>query len=41
MKSFFKSFFEFCEAFGTARAAAYLARHGRITEAKALYEPSK
>jgi len=37
MKLFFKSFFEFCEAFGTARAAAYLARTGRYDEVKALY----
>ena len=37
MKSFFKSFCSFCEAFGTARAAAYLARQGRVTEAKAMY----
>jgi len=37
MKSFFKSFFEFCKAFGTARAAACLARQGRVSEAKAMY----
>jgi hypothetical protein len=37
MKSFFNSFCSFCEAFGTARAAAYLARTGRYDEVKALY----
>jgi hypothetical protein len=36
MKSFLKSFADFCEAFGTARAAAYLARQGRIDEAKTV-----
>lgn len=37
MKSFFKAFASFCEAFGTARAATYLAQQGKIAEVKALY----
>jgi hypothetical protein len=37
MKSFLNSFLNFCEAFGTARAAAYLARTGRYNEVKELY----
>jgi hypothetical protein len=37
MKSFFRSFLAVCEAMGQARAAAVLARAGKINEAKALY----
>jgi hypothetical protein len=37
MKSIFKSFYSICESIGTARAAAFLARQGRVEEAKALY----
>lgn len=32
-----KSFYSICESIGTARAAAFLARQGRVEEAKALY----
>jgi hypothetical protein len=38
MKAIFNSFWSFLEAFGQARAAAILARQGRIEEAKAVYE---
>ena len=37
MKSLFKSFMSFCEAFSTARTATYLARLGHYKEATALY----
>jgi hypothetical protein len=37
MKSIVKSIWSFLEAFGQARAAASLARQGRIEEAKAVY----
>jgi hypothetical protein len=37
MKTIINSLWSFFEAMGTARAAAYLARQGRITEAKAMY----
>jgi hypothetical protein len=37
MKTIINSLWSFFEAMGTARAAAYLARQGRITEATALY----
>jgi hypothetical protein len=37
MKSFFKAFLEFCDSFGTAKAAAYLARQGKVSEAKELF----
>ena len=37
MKSLLNAFFKFCEAFGQARDAAFLARQGRITEAKEIY----
>jgi hypothetical protein len=37
MKKFIKSVWSFFDAMGTARAAAYLARQGRVTEAKAMY----
>jgi hypothetical protein len=37
MKTILNSFLSICESIGTARAAAFLARQGRITEAKALY----
>ncbi len=38
MKSLFVSIWSFFESFGQARYAAFLARQGRIDEAKALYE---
>jgi hypothetical protein len=37
MKSFFKMFFELCDAIGQARAATVLTRAGKVNEAKALY----
>jgi hypothetical protein len=37
MKNIIKSFWSICESIGTARAAAFLARQGRVAEAKALY----
>jgi len=37
MKNIIKSIWSFFDAMGTARAAAYLARQGRTTEARALY----
>jgi len=37
MKSITNAIWSFLEAFGQARAAASLARQGRVTEAKALY----
>ena len=37
MKKFIESVWSFFDAMGTARAAAVLARQGRITEAKAMY----
>ena len=37
MKTILNSIWSLLESFGQARAAAYLARQGRITEAKALY----
>ena len=37
MKSVLNTIWSFLEAFGQARAAASLARQGRIAEAKALY----
>jgi hypothetical protein len=37
MKKFIESVWSFFDAMGTARAAAFLARQGRITEAKAMY----
>ena len=37
MKKFIESVWSFFDAMGTARAAAYLARQGRVTEAKAMY----
>jgi hypothetical protein len=37
MKSIINSIWTFFDAMGTARAAAYLARQGRTTEAKAMY----
>jgi hypothetical protein len=37
MKKFIESIWSFFDAMGTARAAAYLARQGRTTEAKAMY----
>lgn len=38
MKKIVKSIWSFLEAFGEARAAAVLARQGRIEEAKAVYK---
>jgi len=37
MKTIVKSIWSFLEAFGQARAAAILARQGRVAEAKAVY----
>ena len=37
MNSIINSIWSFLEAFGQARAAASLARQGRIEEAKAIY----
>jgi hypothetical protein len=37
MKKFIESVWSFFDAMGTARAAAYLARQGRVTEAKEMY----
>jgi hypothetical protein len=37
MKTIINSILSICESIGTARAAAFLARQGRVTEAKALY----
>jgi hypothetical protein len=37
MKTIVNTFWSFLEAFGQARAAAILARQGRIEEAKAIY----
>jgi hypothetical protein len=37
MKNIIESIWSFFDAMGTARAAAFLARQGRITEAKAMY----
>ena len=37
MKSIINSIWSFLEAFGQARAAASLARQGKIDEAKAVY----
>ena len=37
MKTIINSIWTFFDAMGTARAAAYLARQGRTTEAKAMY----
>jgi hypothetical protein len=38
MKAIIDSIWSVLEAFGQARAAAILARQGRIEEAKAVYE---
>jgi hypothetical protein len=38
MKQVLNAFWNFLEAVGEARAAAVLARQGRIIEAKAMYE---
>ena len=37
MKQFLDSIWSFLETMGEARAAAYLARQGKIIESKALY----
>ena len=37
MKNFINAIWLFLEAFGQARAAASLARQGRIAEAKSIY----
>jgi hypothetical protein len=37
MKNLIQSVWSFFDAMGTARAAAFLARQGRIEEAKAMY----
>jgi hypothetical protein len=37
MKTIINAIWTFFDAMGTARAAAYLARQGRTTEAKAMY----
>jgi hypothetical protein len=37
MKNFFNKLWSLFDAMGTARAAAYLARQGRVAEAKAMY----
>jgi hypothetical protein len=37
MKSVLNTIWSFLEAFGQARAAASLARQGRVAEAKAVY----
>ena len=37
MKTIINSIWSFLEAFGQARAAASLARQGKINEAKAVY----
>jgi hypothetical protein len=37
MKKFIESVWSFFDAMGTARAAAYLARQGRVAEAKEMY----
>jgi hypothetical protein len=37
MKSILNSIWSFFDAMGTARAAAFLARQGKITEAKEMY----
>jgi hypothetical protein len=36
MKKFFTAIYEVMESLGRAKAAAYLARHGHIEQAKAL-----
>lgn len=36
MKTLLNAIYEIFESFGQARAAAYLARHGMLDEAKAL-----
>jgi hypothetical protein len=37
MKTIINSIWSFFDAMGTARAAAFLARQGKITEAKEMY----
>jgi len=37
MKNFINTIWSFLEAFGQARAAASLARQGKIAESKAVY----
>jgi hypothetical protein len=37
MKNFLNTLYEICLSIGQARAAAVLARQGRIEEAKAIY----
>ena len=37
MKKFIEAVWSFFDAMGTARAAAFLARQGKITEAKEMY----
>jgi len=37
MKTILNSIWSFFDAMGTARAAAFLARQGKITEAKEMY----
>ena len=37
MKNFINAIWSFLQAFGQARAAASLARQGRIAEAKSIY----
>jgi hypothetical protein len=37
MKNIINTLWSFFDAMGTARAAAYLARQGKIDEAKAVY----
>ena len=37
MKTILNSIWSFFDAMGTARAATFLARQGRVAEAKAMY----
>jgi len=41
MTKFLNGFWMWAEAYGTARAAAHMARLGRLHEARALVENSK
>ena len=41
MRRFLNGFWYWAEAYGTARAATYLARLGKLHEARALVENSK
>lgn len=41
MRKFLNGFWMWAEAYGTARAAAHMARLGRLHEARTLVEKSK